>query len=35
MAPPNASVRALLVRALHDCAKQFYEHYGLQDNGTP
>jgi GNAT superfamily N-acetyltransferase len=26
----NAGVRALLVHALHDRAKQFYEHYGLQ-----
>lgn len=26
----NAGVRALLVHALHDQAKQFYEHYGFQ-----
>ncbi len=26
----NASVRALLVHALHDRAKQFCEHYGFQ-----
>jgi len=26
----NAGVRALLVHALHDRAKQFYEHYGSQ-----
>ena len=26
----NAGVRALLVHALHDSAKQFYEHYGFQ-----
>ena len=26
----NAGVRALLVHALHDRAKQFYEHYGFQ-----
>jgi len=26
----NAGVRALLVHALHDKAKQFYEHYGFQ-----
>lgn len=26
----NAGVRALLVHALHDRARQFYEHYGLQ-----
>ena len=29
----NAGVRALLVHALHDRAKQFYEHYGFQ--GSP
>jgi GNAT superfamily N-acetyltransferase len=28
----NAGVRALLVHALHDRAKQFYEHYGLQES---
>lgn len=26
----NAGVRALLVHALHDQAKRFYEHYGFQ-----
>ena len=26
----NVGVRALLVHALHDSAKQFYEHYGFQ-----
>lgn len=26
----NAGVRALLVHALHDRAKQYYEHYGFQ-----
>ena len=26
----NAGVRALLVHALHDQAKGFYEHYGFQ-----
>lgn len=26
----NAGVRALLVHALHDRAKQFYEHYGFE-----
>lgn len=26
----NADVRALLVHALHEPAKQFYEHYGFQ-----
>lgn len=26
----NAGARALLVHALHDHAKQFYEHYGFQ-----
>ena len=26
----NAGVRALLVHALNDAAKQFYEHYGFQ-----
>lgn len=26
----NAGVRALLVHALHEKAKQFYEHYGFQ-----
>ncbi|HSY26940.1 MAG TPA: GNAT family N-acetyltransferase [Burkholderiaceae bacterium] len=28
----NAGVRALLVHALHDHAKQFYEHYGFQSS---
>lgn len=28
----KAGVRALLVRALHDRAKQFYEHYGFQES---
>ncbi len=27
----NAGVRALLVHALHDRAKQFYEHFGFQE----
>jgi hypothetical protein len=26
----DAGVRALLVHALHEHAKQFYEHYGFQ-----
>lgn len=26
----NAGVRAILVHAIHDRAKQFYEHYGFQ-----
>jgi predicted N-acetyltransferase YhbS len=26
----NAGVRALLVHALHECAKEFYMHYGFQ-----
>ena len=26
----NAGVRALLVHALHDRAKEFYQHYGFQ-----
>ncbi len=30
----NAGVRALLVHALHDRAKQFYEHYGFQLSPT-
>lgn len=30
----NAGVRALLVHALHDRAKQFYEHYGFQVSPT-
>ncbi len=28
----NAGVRALLVHALHDRAKAFYEHYGFQSS---
>lgn len=28
----NAGVRALLVHALHDRAKRFYEHYGFQES---
>ena len=28
----NAGVRALLVHALNDRAKQFYEHYGFQES---
>ncbi|CAI07230.1 GNAT family N-acetyltransferase [Aromatoleum aromaticum] len=28
----NAGVRALLVHALHEHAKQFYEHYGFQES---
>jgi GNAT superfamily N-acetyltransferase len=28
----NAGVRALLVHALHERAKQFYEHYGFQQS---
>jgi GNAT superfamily N-acetyltransferase len=28
----NAGVRALLVHALHDQARQFYEHYGFQES---
>lgn len=28
----HAGVRALLVHALHDRAKQFYEHYGFQES---
>jgi GNAT superfamily N-acetyltransferase len=30
----NAGVRALLVHALHEKAKQFYEHYGFQSSPT-
>lgn len=30
----NAGVRALLVHALHDRAKQFYEHYGFRASPT-
>lgn len=28
----NAGVRALLVHALHDRAKKFYQHYGFQES---
>jgi GNAT superfamily N-acetyltransferase len=28
----NAGVRALLVHALHERAKQFYQHYGFQES---
>ena len=28
----NAGVQALLVHALHDRAKQFYEHFGFQES---
>lgn len=28
----HAGVRALLVHALHDSAKQFYEHYGFKES---
>ncbi len=30
----NAGVRALLVHALHEKARQFYEHYGVQSSPT-
>jgi len=30
----NAGVRALLVHALHERARQFYEHYGFQPSST-
>jgi GNAT superfamily N-acetyltransferase len=30
----NAGIRALLVHALHDKAKQFYEHYGFPSSPT-
>jgi GNAT superfamily N-acetyltransferase len=30
----NAGVRALLVHALHEKAKQFYEHYGFRSSPT-
>jgi GNAT superfamily N-acetyltransferase len=30
----NAGVRAILVHALHEKAKQFYEHYGFQPSPT-
>jgi ribosomal protein S18 acetylase RimI-like enzyme len=29
---PNSGVRALLVHALNDRAKQFYTHYGFQES---
>jgi len=32
MVSQNAGVRALLVHALHDRAKQFYAHYGFQES---
>ena len=32
MVSQHAGVRALLVHALHDRAKQFYEHYGFQES---
>ena len=32
MVSQNAGVRALLVHALHDRAKGFYEHYGFQSS---
>ncbi len=34
MVSQNAGVRALLVHAIHDRAKQFYEHYGFQGSPT-
>ena len=30
----NTGVRALLVHALHQKARQFYEHYGFQSSPT-
>jgi GNAT superfamily N-acetyltransferase len=30
----NAGVRALLVHALHEKARRFYEHYGFQPSPT-
>jgi GNAT superfamily N-acetyltransferase len=30
----NAGIRALLVHALHEKARQFYEHYGFQPSPT-
>ena len=30
----NAGVRALLVHALHDSARQFYQHYGFEPSPT-
>jgi GNAT superfamily N-acetyltransferase len=32
MVSQNAGVRALQVHALHDRAKEFYEHYGFQSS---
>ena len=32
MVSQHAGVRALLVHALHDRAKEFYEHYGFQES---
>ena len=32
MVSQNAGVRALLVHALHDRAREFYEHYGFQSS---
>lgn len=32
MVSRNAGVRALLVHALHDRAREFYEHYGFQSS---
>lgn len=32
MVSRNAGVRALLVHALHDRAKEFYQHYGFQES---
>jgi GNAT superfamily N-acetyltransferase len=32
MVSQNAGVRALLVHALHDRAKEFYQHYGFQSS---
>jgi hypothetical protein len=32
MVAENAGVRALLVHALNDKAKEFYEHYGFQSS---
>jgi GNAT superfamily N-acetyltransferase len=32
MVSQNAGVRALLVHALHNRAKEFYEHYGFQES---
>ena len=32
MVSQNTGVRALLVHALHDRAKEFYQHYGFQES---